>query len=216
MTLRWRLFPKYATLIIALVGGWGQKRFTIEIIAHSGARRSINGWLAVTVAVLVTVLPLTAGASPPALTLPLACAPNRDCWIANHVDLDPGPGVRDYACGDLTYDGHKGTDFAIRDRAANGELVIPIGVERHAPGGIAHDRLRQRDGHRLVLIHRFLSARAGRVMKEAHPDIRRAVRLNEGLRPKLPAGHAHRHLRRGRPPGPYAAVPTPRRRIRLS
>jgi hypothetical protein len=45
-------------------------------------------------ALLVTVLPLAAGAAPPALMLPLACALNRDCWIANHVDLEPAPGIR--------------------------------------------------------------------------------------------------------------------------
>ena len=26
----------------------------------------------------------------------------------NHVDLDPGPGILDYACGAQTYDGHTG------------------------------------------------------------------------------------------------------------
>jgi hypothetical protein len=45
-------------------------------------------------ALLVTVLPLAASAAPPSLILPLACVPNRDCWIANHVDLEPGPGIR--------------------------------------------------------------------------------------------------------------------------
>lgn len=69
-------------------------------------------------ALLLAVLLPAAVAAPPALSLPLACTPNKDCWIANHVDLDSGPSVRDYACGVLSYDKHNGTDFAIRDRAA--------------------------------------------------------------------------------------------------
>src|SRR5262245_34131528 len=38
----------------------------------------------------------------------------QDLYISNHVDLDPGPGVRDYACGTQTYDGHTGQDSVIR------------------------------------------------------------------------------------------------------
>lgn len=49
------------------------------------------------------------------LGLPIACRPGTDCWVVNYVDLDPGPGVRDYACGRASYDGHKGVDFAVRD-----------------------------------------------------------------------------------------------------
>ncbi len=59
-----------------------------------------------------------AGAGQPELSLPLSCVPGRDCWVVNHVDVDPGPGVRDYACEKRSYDGHKGTDFAIRDLVA--------------------------------------------------------------------------------------------------
>jgi murein DD-endopeptidase MepM/ murein hydrolase activator NlpD len=38
----------------------------------------------------------------------------RDLYPANFVDLDPGPGLRDYACGTQTYDGHTGTDTTVR------------------------------------------------------------------------------------------------------
>ena len=38
----------------------------------------------------------------------------RDLYPNNFVDLDPGQGVRDYACGTQTYDGHTGTDSDIR------------------------------------------------------------------------------------------------------
>lgn len=98
-------------------------------------------------ALLLAILPLAAGAAPPSLILPLACTPNRDCWIANHVDLDPGPGFRDYACGELTYDGHNGTDFAIRDRAAMEDgvavLAAAAGRVRAARDGVADASVRE-------------------------------------------------------------------------
>lgn len=62
-------------------------------------------------------LPSAAVAGQPSFSLPIDCDPGVDCWIANYVDVEPEPGVRDYACGRLGYDGHKGTDFAIRDLA---------------------------------------------------------------------------------------------------
>lgn len=54
----------------------------------------------------------------PRLQWPVACTPGSDCWIFNYVDLDPGKGAKDFTCGAMTYDAHKGTDIAIRDRAA--------------------------------------------------------------------------------------------------
>ena len=60
----------------------------------------------------------TAPAAALDLQLPIACAPGRDCWIPRYVDLDPGPGFKDFMCGDLGADGHSGTDFAIPSLAA--------------------------------------------------------------------------------------------------
>ncbi|NJO24252.1 MAG: M23 family peptidase, partial [Sphingomonadales bacterium] len=59
-----------------------------------------------------------AAARPDNLLLPLDCAPGRDCWVVRYVDHGPGTEVQDYACGPMTGDGHKGTDFAVRDLAA--------------------------------------------------------------------------------------------------
>ncbi len=52
------------------------------------------------------------------LAFPVDCILGQDCIIQNYVDLDPGEGWRDYQCGFLTYDGHKGTDIRIRDYQA--------------------------------------------------------------------------------------------------
>ena len=71
------------------------------------------------------------------LALPLACAPGRDCWIANYVDNDPGEGVRDYACGRMSYNGHNGTDFALRDLRAMAEGVAVLAA---APGVVRATR----------------------------------------------------------------------------
>src|SRR4029450_11513039 len=38
----------------------------------------------------------------------------KDLYISNHVDLDPGPGVRDFPWGTQTYDGHTRQDSIIR------------------------------------------------------------------------------------------------------
>jgi murein DD-endopeptidase MepM/ murein hydrolase activator NlpD len=38
----------------------------------------------------------------------------RDLMVTNFVDLDPGPGTRDWSCGSQTYDGHGGQDSALR------------------------------------------------------------------------------------------------------
>jgi murein DD-endopeptidase MepM/ murein hydrolase activator NlpD len=75
--------------------------------------------------------------APNDLLLPIDCEPGVDCWIPRYVDHDPGPGARDHACGRLTGDAHKGTDFAIRDLAA-----MVAGVEVRAAAAGVVDALR--------------------------------------------------------------------------
>jgi hypothetical protein len=74
---------------------------------------------------LVTALIAAAARAemPTDLALPLECEPGLSCWILRYVDHDPGPGERDYACGPVTGDAHKGTDFAIRDLRVMAEGV---------------------------------------------------------------------------------------------
>jgi hypothetical protein len=86
------------------------------------------------IALLVPLVLATPAAARPLeqLALPIDCAPGVDCWVLRYVDHEPGPGVRDYMCGSLTGDGHKGTDIAIRDLAA-----MAAGVEvRAATAGV--------------------------------------------------------------------------------
>lgn len=60
------------------------------------------------------------------LGLPIDCTLGTDCRIQQYVDRDPGPGAADFTCGRLSYDGHKGTDFALSTRRdmARGVAVL--------------------------------------------------------------------------------------------
>lgn len=76
---------------------------------------------------LALYLMLSREGKPLRLSLPLDCELGETCFLQNYVDVDPGPGRRDYACGQATYDGHKGTDFrALSVRAAQGMHVLAV------------------------------------------------------------------------------------------
>ncbi len=47
------------------------------------------------------------------LIFPLACTYGKDCWAVNYLDVREGEGVQDFECNQKSYDGHKGTDFAL-------------------------------------------------------------------------------------------------------
>ena len=76
----------------------------------------------------------------PRLEFPVACRPGADCWLFQYFDHDPGAGWRDYACGKRSYDGHHGTDIAIRDIAAIGRgfpvLAAAAGTVRNVRDGM--------------------------------------------------------------------------------
>jgi hypothetical protein len=70
-------------------------------------------------------------------SLPIECVPGEDCWVLNYADHQDGPGARDFACGLRTYDGHRGTDLALRDRAA---MRAGVTVLAAAPGRVVGTR----------------------------------------------------------------------------
>jgi len=76
------------------------------------------------ISVFLGALPLVINAEvrspPPAIgfDLPLKCKLGQNCWVMNYVDHDSSSVVADSACGPRSYDGHKGTDFAVRDMQA--------------------------------------------------------------------------------------------------
>jgi len=67
------------------------------------------------------------------LDLPIKCRPGVNCWLVNLVDHDPSAGFQDFRCLDHGYDGHKGTDIAIRDWEA---IRRGVPVLASAPGRI--------------------------------------------------------------------------------
>ncbi|MCP1170450.1 M23 family metallopeptidase [Limimaricola litoreus] len=76
-------------------------------------------------AALLLLLPSAAAAqeTPFRLVLPIDCVLGEECAVQNYVDADPGVEARDYACGPLSYDGHKGTDFRLPTIAQQAEGV---------------------------------------------------------------------------------------------
>jgi hypothetical protein len=75
----------------------------------------------------------------PRFDLPVACPADVGCIVRNFVDDDPGPDAKDWHCGRLTYDGHKGTDIRVPDGVA---MARGIPVLAAASGTV----LRLRDG----------------------------------------------------------------------
>ncbi len=88
-----------------------------------------------------------AAAAPPVLEVPVDCTIGEVCFIQNYVDHDPGPGRLDHACGRLSYDGHQGTDFRVRDYVdmARGYAVVAAadGVVTAARDGMADVSIRE-------------------------------------------------------------------------
>ena len=68
---------------------------------------------------------------------PVDCTQGVDCYIQQFVDHDQSTGARDFTCGSLSYDGHKGTDIALatRDQMSRG-----VGVLAAAPGVVIGKR----------------------------------------------------------------------------
>lgn len=92
--------------------------------------------LAIAAALASLAAEATAG-EPPRFAIPVACSIGRTCFVQHFVDIDPGPGVRDWACGEVTYDGHKGTDIRVLSiaKAADGVAVLAA-----APGVVLRVR----------------------------------------------------------------------------
>ena len=76
----------------------------------------------------------------PQFIFPIECKLGETCWTVNYVDMNPNPdAVEDFNCGHRTYEGHKGTDFAVRHL---GDIAAGINILAGADGTV----LRRRDG----------------------------------------------------------------------
>lgn len=93
-------------------------------------------------------VPATAGEL--SLVSPIDCDLNGPCYIQQYVDHDPSNAASDFTCSGLSYDGHKGTDFAL---ATHDMITQGIDVLASASGTVRGTR----DGMNDV---RFSSANA--------------------------------------------------------
>lgn len=85
-------------------------------------------------AIFGLTLAAPAMAGPPALSLPIDCDLGTTCYIEDYVDLDPGPGQRDYTCGIKSRDDHRGVDIHVLSFEA---MEAGVNVLAAAPGRVA-------------------------------------------------------------------------------
>jgi len=70
------------------------------------------------------------------LDLPIDCDLGQSCYIQQYVDHDPTDAAHDYRCAGLSYDGHKGTDFALPHLAMMKEGVLVLAAASGAVVGL--------------------------------------------------------------------------------
>lgn len=76
------------------------------------------------------------------LNPPIDCDLGNDCFVQQYVDHDPSGASMDFRCSNLSYDTHKGTDFALRSIA---QMEQGVDVKAAAPGTVQATRDGVRD-----------------------------------------------------------------------
>ena len=159
-------------------------------------------------------------AAPFRLSLPVPCILNGQCFVQSYVDIDPDAGERDFRCGSATYNGHKGTDFALRSlaRMQRGMDVLAAadGIVRAIRDGEpdqsvderGREAIRGREcGNAVVIVHpggwetQYCHLKQGSVRVKPTQPVRRGQRLGEiGLSGKTQFPHLHLSVRQGGQP----------------
>ena len=156
----------------------------------------------------------------PTLVLPLDCEPGNTCVVQNYVER----GSRDYRCGFLTYQGHKGTDLRVTD---HDEFVRGVAVTAAAAGRVRAVRDGMQDisirasgapsvegkeaGNSVLIEHgegwetQYSHMRLGSVKVRAGDQVERGAVLGVvGLSGQTEFPHLHFEVRRaGRPVDPF-------------
>ena len=169
----------------------------------------------------VLSMPLAVHADDFKLAFPVDCILGQNCIIQNYVDLDPGEGWRDYNCGILTYDGHKGTDIRIRDYRAMAEGVAVLAaadgvvlgtrndMEDRLPG-LPYEKYVQKIsgkecGNGVVLVHEEGYQTQYCHMKQNSVAVKKGARVREGdmlgfigMSGKTQFPHLHISVRKGK------------------
>ena len=153
---------------------------------------------------------------------PVDCdlGPGERCYIQHYVDRDPSSARRDYQCrAQLTYDGHGGTDYALRSLA---EMQAGVRVLAAAPGTVRAvrdgiddvvfdpdrdaERLAGRDcGNGVVIDHaggwqtQYCHLRKGTVSVQEGMPVRAGDPLGQiGMSGRAQFPHLHLHVRKDR------------------
>lgn len=95
---------------------------------------------------LLMLAPGLALAEAPRLVLPVDCPDEMHCYIQNLVDHDVTPEARDFRCGPMVYDGHKGTDFALPSLAAQRSGVDVLAAAAGRVTGVRDGMIDQLQG----------------------------------------------------------------------
>lgn len=150
------------------------------------------------------------------LISPIDCDLTGPCHIQQYVDRDPTDAARDFSCGTLSYDGHKGTDFALPTRAMIADGIV---VRASAAGTVAGkrdgmddtgfsaktaDQIANREcGNGVLLIHpggwetQYCHLRKGSVSVSAGQEVEVGQALGEvGMSGRAQFPHVHISVRR--------------------
>lgn len=183
--------------------------------------RTSAGRFGIVAAISVCVLAAAAPAAPldGGLGLPIDCRPGQTCWIVNYPDMAAGAARRDFACGQLTRDGHNGTDFAVRDLSVmrRGVAVIAAAGGRvvrtrdGAADGAMPEAGGRECGNGVLISHgdgwetQYCHLRRGSVMVRPGQTVRRGDRLGlVGMSGRAEFPHVHLALRQdGRAVDPF-------------
>lgn len=163
----------------------------------------------------------TAEAAPPVgaptLGIPIQCTLGRDCFVQNYADVDPTRDYRDYTCGRLAYDKHKGTDFRLRNlkqmeagvavlAAADGTVRgLRDGMEDASIRDVGRDAVKDKEcGNGVVLRHagrwetQYCHMRKGSVRVKQGQAVKKGDALGLiGMSGHTEFPHLHLSVRRG-------------------
>jgi hypothetical protein len=104
------------------------------------------------VAAVLALPPAAAASQTIELGLPIDCEIGKTCWVQQYFDHDETAGVRDYACGHQTYDGHDGTDIRIQDTSDEAAVVASApGIVGPVRDGM-DDKLIETDAERQAIM----------------------------------------------------------------
>jgi murein DD-endopeptidase MepM/ murein hydrolase activator NlpD len=151
------------------------------------------------------------------LSLPVDCEIGADCWLQNYVDVDPGPGVRDWTCGSASYNGHKGVDFrllsAAESRRRVGVMAVADGTVKGVRNdmrdvfavGVMRDSIKGREcGNGLVVAHaggwetQYCHMLQGSIVVAPGQRVKRGQKLGAiGFSGLVEFSHLHLGVRRG-------------------